>query len=190
MFARRGFHATSMNDVADAAGVTKPVLYQHFGSKRQLYLELLEDVGAAIQERIEKATASAGWPREKVHAGFAAYFGFVDSHRSAFTLLFGSGARRDAEFAGAVRRVETTLAQAVASLIDADLDPAHRRNLAYAMLGMAEVTSRQGLAGGVEIDPDELATQLADLAWAGLRGLAPPTATRPVNAGQTSDAML
>ena len=163
-----------MNDVADAAGVTKPVLYQHFGSKRKLYLELLEDVGAALQEQIEKATASAGGPREKVHAGFTAYFDFVDGHRSAFTLLFGSGARRDAEFAGAVRRVEATLAIAVASLIEADLDPAHRRHLAYALLGMAEGTSRHLVAGELDIDVDELAAQLAELAWAGLRGAAPP----------------
>ena len=168
-----------MNDVAEAAGVTKPVLYQHFGSKRELYLKLLEEVGAAIQERIEKATASAGSPREKVHAGFAAYFEFVAGHRSAFILLFGSGARRDAQFAGAVRSVETTLALAVASLIDADLDPAHRRNVAYAMLGMAEGTSRQVLAGNVDLDPDVLATQVADLAWAGLRGLAVPTPVHP-----------
>ena len=176
MFAGQGFHATSMNEAAEAAGVTKPVLYQHFGSKRELYLELLLDVGAALQERIEKATASAGCPRDKVHAGFAAYFSFVDRHRSAFTLLFGSGARRDAEFAGAVRRVEHKLAQAVASLIEADVEPSHRRHLAYALLGMAEGTSRHVVAGDLDIDPDELAAQLAEMAWAGLRGLAPPRA--------------
>src|SRR5437764_485619 len=45
VFAGRGFHAASMAEVAQAAGVTKPVLYQHFGSKRELYLELLDDVG-------------------------------------------------------------------------------------------------------------------------------------------------
>ena len=47
-FAERGFHRTSMDDVAEAAGVTKPVLYQHFGSKRELYLELLDDVGRQL----------------------------------------------------------------------------------------------------------------------------------------------
>ncbi len=43
VFARRGFHSTSMNDVAEAAGVTKPVLYQHFDSKQDLYLALLDE---------------------------------------------------------------------------------------------------------------------------------------------------
>ena len=62
VFANEGFHATSMNDVADAAGVTKPVLYQHFASKRELYLELLEDVGTRLGQVIEDATLSAGGP--------------------------------------------------------------------------------------------------------------------------------
>src|SRR5688500_11530265 len=105
-FAASGFHATSMDDVAEAAGVTKPVLYQHFRSKRELYLELLEDVGAQLTEAITTATAKAEGPRQQVELGFAAYLQFVAEHDSAFSLLFGSGARRDAEFADAVRRVE------------------------------------------------------------------------------------
>ena len=66
VFAAQGFHATSMNDVAEAAGVTKPVLYQHFASKRRLYLELLEDVGAQLGDIIAKATSRAGGPHEQV----------------------------------------------------------------------------------------------------------------------------
>ena len=76
-----------MNAVAEAAGVTKPVLYQHFGSKRRLYLELLEDVGQQLSDAIAKATAAATGPREQVAAGFGTYFRFVSEHRSAFTLL-------------------------------------------------------------------------------------------------------
>ena len=59
VFAERGFHPTSMNDLAEAAGVTKPVLYQHFGSKRELYLELLDDVGGRLRDAIGKATSEA-----------------------------------------------------------------------------------------------------------------------------------
>src|SRR5438105_7600637 len=122
-FATQGFHGTSMNDVADAAGVTKPVLYQHFASKRRLYLELLEDVGAQLGDIIAKATSRAGGPHEQVEQGFAAYFQFVHEHRSAYRLLFGSGARRDVEFADAVRHVEEQLASSIATLIQADIDP-------------------------------------------------------------------
>ena len=176
-FAARGFHATSMNEVAEAAGVTKPVLYQHFGSKRALYQELLDDVADTLKARIQTATATGG-PRSQVEAGFRAYFTFVAERRSRFTLLFGSGARRDAEFAGTVSRLEASVAEWVASLIDADLEDAHRRTLAYGIVGLAEATSRQWVTGTLELDPEELTAQAADLAWKGLRGverLPPPS---------------
>jgi AcrR family transcriptional regulator len=171
VFAADGFHSTSMNDVAEAAGVTKPVLYQHFTSKRQLYLELLDDVGTRLGQEIATATAAAGSPRQQVESGFAAYFRFVQEHRNAYKLLFGGGSRRDAEFADSVRRVEEHLAKSIAELIEADIDPDHRRTLAYGLVGIAETTSRLWVAEDLDHDPDVLARQVADLAWAGLRGI-------------------
>jgi AcrR family transcriptional regulator len=171
VFAADGFHGTSMNDVAEAAGVTKPVLYQHFASKRQLYLELLEDVGTRLSDVIAAATAHAGGPHEQVENGFAAYFHFVAEHRSAYQLLFGGGSRRDTEFADAVRRVEEHVAASVEALIEADVDPDHRRTLAFGLVGLAEGTSRMWVAEDLDLDPDVLGRQVADLAWAGLRGI-------------------
>jgi AcrR family transcriptional regulator len=170
-FAAAGFHVTSMDDIAEAAGVTKPVLYQHFRSKRKLYLELLDDVGGQLMEAIAKATAGATGPRKQVEAGFAAYVTFMRDRPQAFPLLFGSGARRDAEFADAVRRVEESIADAVAALIEADIEPEHRRALAAAIVGMAEGVLRHQRAEGELLDPDVLAQQIADLAWGGLRGV-------------------
>ena len=168
-----------MSDVAEAAGVTKPVLYKHFGSKRDLYLELLDDVGERLRVAIVVATAGAGGPRQQVEAGFAAYFRHVDGNRSAFALLFGSGARlgtgsaEPVEAATAVRQVEIAIAESVAALIDTDLDELHRRILAYGVVGLAETTTRHWLAEGLDLDPDVLARQVADLAWGGLRGIRP-----------------
>jgi AcrR family transcriptional regulator len=171
-FAQRGFHATSMNDIADAAGVSKPVLYQHFRSKRALYRELLEDVGGRLRDAIGKATSEADGPRQQVEAGFAAYFGFVAEQNAAFQLLFGGGARRDEEFAAAVRRVEVSIADAIAALIDVPgLSESRRRLLAHGIVGLAEGTSRHWVLHGIEADPDVLAAQAAALAWAGLRGV-------------------
>lgn len=171
VFAANGFHATSMDDVAEAAGVTKPVLYQHFRSKRALYLELLDDVGAQLRETIAKASAEAAGPRQQVQAGCAAYFRFVLEHRSAYRLLFGSGARRDEEFADAVRKVEEGIAETVAGLIEADIDDEHRRLLAHGIVGLAEGTTRHWLNHDLDLDPDVLARRMAELAWAGLRGI-------------------
>ena len=174
VFAQHGFHGTSMAEVAKAAGVTKPVLYQHFGSKRELYRQLLEDVGQRLLEEVQKATAAAGGPRQQVAGGFDAYFRFVADHESAFRLLFGGdGRERDNEFADAVRRVEDAMAEAVAALIEADIGDEHRRLLAYGIVGLAEATSRDWVVGGRREDPAEVSRRVADLAWAGLRGVRP-----------------
>src|SRR5438309_5302223 len=99
VFATNGFHRTSMEEVAEAAGVTKPVLYQHFGSKRELYLELLDDVGAHLMDAIAKAVAAAPGPRQQVEAGFAAYCRFVPYHRKALRRLCWRCPRRAEEVA-------------------------------------------------------------------------------------------
>ncbi len=170
-----------MGDIADAAGVTKPVLYQHWSSKRALYLELLEDVGAQLMDAITTATAAVGSPRKRVEEGFGAYFGWVAANTSSFRLLFGSGARRDDEFETVVRRVEQRMADIVASLIDADIDEEHRHQLAFGIVGLAEGVSRSlvtGLEDDGEMPPGQpafdaarLARRIAQLAWAGLRGI-------------------
>lgn len=172
VFGERGFHPTSMNDVAEAAGVTKPVLYQHFRSKRDLYREVLTDVGAELMEAITKATAAAASPHEQVELGFIAYFRFVAANEAAFRVLFGGGTRRDEEFATQVAAVEGSIAEAIATLIDVEgLDAAQRRQLAHGLVGLAEGTSRLWMAEGAEQPPEDLARLVADLAWRGLRGI-------------------
>ena len=86
-------------------------------------------------------------------------------------LLYGSGSRRDEEFSRAVRRVTAGMAQAIAPLIAADIDEEHRLTLAHALVGLAEGASRRLVERGDDFDPDVLARQISDLAWAGLRGV-------------------
>lgn len=172
-FASRGFHDTSMNDIAASAGVTKPVLYQHFDSKRALYLALIEEVAADMLEAIGKATMNATNGRGQTEAGIIAYFAWVAQHRDSFMLLFGGDARSDDEFAAAVRKVESSVAESIAPLIDAGLDTDHQRRLAYALVGMSEGLSRHLVWNDEPFDANEVGTQLANLAWAGLRGIQP-----------------
>jgi len=175
VFADRGFHGTSMNDIADAAGVTKPVLYQHFSSKRDLYREVLEDVGGRLEETIAKAAAAAPGPREQVEAGFQAYFRFVAGEQDAFQVLFGGDTRRDPEFARQVAATEASIASAIAGLIAIEgIEPDHQALLAHGLVGLAEGASRRWLASDQRGDPTLLAGQVAELAWAGLRGVRGP----------------
>jgi AcrR family transcriptional regulator len=172
VFGERGFHPASMNDVAEAAGVTKPVLYQHFRSKRDLYREVLTDVGGQLLDAITKATTAARSPHEQVELGFIAYFRFVADNEAAFRVLFGGGTRRDEEFAAQVALVEGAIAEAIATLIDVEgLTAPERRQLAHGLVGLAEGTSRMWMAEGAEQAPEVLARLVADLAWRGLRGV-------------------
>jgi AcrR family transcriptional regulator len=160
-----------MNDVAEAAGVTKPVLYQHFDSKRELYLALLDEAGERLLRTITDATHGSTDGRAQTEAGFSAYFRWVHDDHDSFLLLFGSGARRDEEFAAAVSRITDAVAEAIAPLITADIDVEHRRNLAHGLVGLAEGVSRLLVTEKTAFDPSLLGRQLADLAWAGLRGV-------------------
>jgi len=173
-FSAGGFHGTSMDDVAAAAGITKPVLYQHFGSKRALYVELLDDVGGQLMDVIARAAAQADGPHRQVEAGFGAYFRFVEHREPAFRLLFGGGSKRDEGFAERVRLVEDAIAELIASFITAELPPEQTLTLAHGIVGMAESTCRHWLrqrtGGKATATADDLADQLAELAWAGLRG--------------------
>ena len=171
LFAARGMHGTSMDDIAEAAGVTKPVLYQHFRSKRALFLELLGQVGQELLTAITQATAQATTPREQVEQGLTAYFQFVADHHASFVLLFGDGTRRDEEFAAAVNGVEGTIADFIAALINAGLYDEHRQLLAHSIVGMAENASRRWVAAGATEPASVAGGRVANLAWAGLRAV-------------------
>src|SRR5580658_8619146 len=75
--ARRGYRATTMDDIAEAAGVTKPLVYQHFSSKRSLYLELVDSIAQELLTAVRGAVMRAEGPRQQGEMGFAAYFRLV-----------------------------------------------------------------------------------------------------------------
>jgi len=171
-FSVLGFHQTSMNDIAEAAGVTKPVLYQHFGSKRDLFLELLHELGGRLRAEIGKAAVEAAGPRQQVENGMRAYFRWVADHRAGFEVLFAGDTRRDHEFMAEAAKVEGEIADVIASLIVVDgLSEERRRLLAFGIVGLSETTCRHWLAYELDLTPDQLAAQVAELAWGGLRGL-------------------
>lgn len=171
VFATDGYHDTTMDRVAAAAGVTKPVLYRHFPSKRDLFLVLLHDVGERLAKTVTSATAVVSSPQDQVRNGFRAYFRFVADEGPSFRLLFGEGVRADAEFAEAVHAVEREMARIIAAMIDIEgLSDPGRLVLAHGILGMAEATGRHWHVSSHPGEMNELADRVSDLAWTGLRG--------------------
>ena len=179
LFARSGYHDTSMDDIAEAAGVTKPVLYQHFPSKRALYGELLDDTGRRLLDRLAEATSRATSGRERVEAGFRAYFQFAVGDRSSFRLLFGASIRNDPDFARTVDGILRGRGRH-------DLDPDRPSDLRRPAPRARVRARRHGRVGrparrdrerhraaprADEIDGDQLAAWIAEFAWFGLRGV-------------------
>jgi len=174
VFADKGFYGTSMNEVAEAAGVTKPVLYQHFTSKEALYRELVDELGTRLERAIVEGVADADGPRQQVEAGFHAYFRWATREGPAFRVLFAEHNRADPVLATAIEKLESAVADRVAGFIEVEgLSDDERQVLAYGVVGLAESTSRHwlGLGLGPGTGADAFAAQVAQLAWSGLRGV-------------------
>ena len=86
-FSNAGYHNTSMNDIAEALSMTKPVVYQYFDSKRALYLELLRFVGDDLVNTVTASVAGSSDPHDQAEQGMIAYFTWVANNKEAFALL-------------------------------------------------------------------------------------------------------
>ena len=127
VFGRAGYYGASMNDIAEAAGVTKPVLYQHFDSKSDLYGALLDTVGERMLGAIAKATADAADGKEQTEQGFQAYFRWVSQRHDEFMLLLS--AMHDAQDAARVAKRVLKLMSEPFALADHELVVLARRLL-------------------------------------------------------------
>ncbi len=171
VFGAQGYHNTSMNAVAEAAGVTKPVLYQHFASKQELFLELLRDTAHQVAHVVTAEVVATGDQRGQVNAGMAAYFGYFAANPSAFTVLFGDGVRAVDQFAAERRQLEAHLATNLATLIHIeDIDDDTRMTWSYGLLGLAEGVLRNWFERDRPISQAAVVEMTAEFAWFGLRG--------------------
>lgn len=178
-FSNRGYHNTSMNDIADALSMTKPVVYQYFDSKRELYLELLHEVSEELVASVTEVLTASGEPRQQVERGIIAYFTWVSSNPEAFSLLFDSSERVDVEVDDIVSEFEDNAARAIAPFIAADISPEDQHTFAVGIVGMAETVSRQVMRDGRSFDPVALGASVAELMWGGLRSIGQSRNTQP-----------
>ena len=176
VFGRTGFHAASMDTVAKEAGVTKPILYDHFPSKKDLYVALLDGDLENLQQRVAEALDSPIGNRERIRAGFQAYFDFVDDHAEGFQLLMQETVGSDRDFRDRVRRVRDGFLDAITNLIGREskgrLDRAKAETVALGLIGMVETVAQRD-PGGPKKRRQAAVETLVQLAWTGITNLEP-----------------
>lgn len=176
-FAERGYHGTSMDEVAARAGVTKPMVYLYFGSKESLYLAYIERAGAELLDRLRAAAPTSASADDRLSAGMEAFFAFVDERRAGWAVLYKEAAGQGGPLAAQV----TELQRRITALIHAALIEGARaagaanpvdatEPLAHAVVGAGERLANWWL-DHPETPRPEVAATLTSLAWAGLEEL-------------------
>ena len=172
VFVAQGYHAAAMDDIAERAGVSKPVLYQHFPGKLDLYLALLDSSCDAIIDHCRIALSATPDNKLRVQAAIEAFFDYVDEETGAFRLVFASDLTNEPAVRGHVERVTTECAEMIAEVIhdDTGLPGPASRLLAVSLVGMAQVSARFWLTEAGGIGKSDASALVAGLAWRGIRG--------------------
>ena len=172
VFTAAGYHSAAMDEIADRAQVSKPVLYQHFPSKLDLYLAVLDLHIDSLIFEIQKAISSSRDNRGRVKATVEAYFGFINREGEAFRLLFESDMNVEPQVRERLNRMTYDCAAAFSAVISLDtgLTKDASMMLAVGLIGTAQTTARHWLERDGAIDR-KLATELVtNLLWRGISG--------------------
>src|SRR3954462_8512235 len=172
VFVAQGFHAAAMDDIVHRAGVSTPVLYQHFPGKRELYLALLVQHDDELTDRVARAMADTEDNRARVDAAVGAYFDFVDAEGEAFRLVFESDLRNDDDVRAVVDRGTRACVQSIAEVIAGDTgsDPEQALLLASGLTGLAENSARWLLPRKGTVSRDDAVALMSALSWRGISG--------------------
>ena len=145
LFAARGYGTVTMDEVAAAVGVTKPLLYNYFGNKERLYLACMEPAGDALLAAVVGAVERTTTPEQALRSGIHAFFEFVDRDRSSWRVLFDETLPVEGGIARRVGEYRTRITDLVAQSLLSQLSPAYRIEidaLSTALLGAAEALVR------------------------------------------------
>jgi AcrR family transcriptional regulator len=190
VFVARGYHAAAMDEIAERAGVSKPVLYQHFPGKQDLYLALLDESIEALVEAVRNALVSTNDNRQRVNATFAAYFEYVAEHRGTFRLVFESDLTSEPAVRERIDQVDRECAELISRVIkeDAGLADDEAHLLSISLVGMAQVSARYWLSTLGSIPRDAAEQLVARLAWRGISGWPRTTDQAPADQASTDQA--
>jgi len=175
LFAERGYAAVTMDDVAAAAGITKPLLYNYFGNKERLYLACMQPAGEALVSTVVRAVAGTTNAADALDAGLRSFFAFLAEDRAAWRVLFDETLPRGGEVAERVAEYRERIAQLVGETLLAQLPERQRGRastevsaISIAVLGAAEALGRWWLRSDATSSEDA-AEMLIDTLRPGLR---------------------
>ena len=170
VFVAQGYHAAAMDEIAERAGVSKPVLYQHFPGKLELYLALLDESVAELVDAVSAALASTSDNAERVPATFRAFFDYVGGVGETFRLVFESDLSNEPAVRERLDRAMNECAAMVSEFIrdDAGVSDDEAALLGMALVGMAQVSSRYWLGSDHTIAQRTAQDLLSRLAWRGI----------------------
>ncbi len=194
LFAERGFAAVTMDEVASAVGVTKPLLYNYFGNKERLYIACMQRSGDALTQMILDTVGDARSPADALNQGLRAFFAFLDADRAAWAVLFDETLPQSGELADRVGEYRGRLIELVSESLLAQLPEKQRaaarievEALSTALLGSAEALARWWLRTEAT-SAQEAAELLIATVEPGLRLRSTPSAnpSRPKPKGESS----
>ena len=170
VFTEKGFHLASMDDIAKRAGVSKPILYQHFSSKEDFYLGILDERVEVIVQQISEAIEAAEGNRNRLEAAIACYFKLVDDADHGFRLIFESDFTMNHEVRARVEDVVAQVSRVVGTEVANQTGKSigEANILAGGLCGMAQAAAWRWLRLGRPIAMEDAIAQTLDLAWSGL----------------------
>ncbi|MFZ4509468.1 MAG: TetR/AcrR family transcriptional regulator [Candidatus Nanopelagicales bacterium] len=180
VFVAQGYHTAAMDDIAERAGVSKPVLYQHFPGKLDLYVALLDDGIAVLLDTLRVSLEATTDNKQRVRGAIAAYFAFVDDPDGAYRLVFESDLTNEPAVRYRVEAADDACSLMLGRVIaeDTGLSAAQAELLAAGLLGMAQIASRRWLREEPRMTREAAVDLIAGLGWRGIGGFPlshPPT---------------
>lgn len=176
VFADRGYEAASLDEIAEAAGISKPVIYDHFASKKQLHISLLDSETEELLSFLTVRVTAEQTPERQLEAGFDAFFEFVETHPYAWRLIFRDPTAADADIVAAHDVVKQRATAAIAALAAAHpyaedgSDP--DKGILQEAVAVLIKTASNGLAAWWyehrSVARDQLVEWMMDFAWLGL----------------------
>jgi AcrR family transcriptional regulator len=190
VFARRGFHAANMDEIAELSGVSKPMVYAYLGNKDELFIACLRREAGRLLENVAGAVDPDLPPDQQLWRGLWAFFGYVGAHRDGWAVLYRQ-ARSIEPFASELAVMRRGMVDIIVAKLAAALAAEGRQSteedlltMAFALVGAGESLADH-LAASPSEDPEKMATRMMNAVWLGAGQLLAGRTWRPEPDGPT-----